>query len=56
MAKLRIGNKYGVRHIDIHIAEPEDAKTMLNILAKNDIPAVLCGETKENSDGHKDNN
>lgn len=48
MCKLRIGNKFGARHVEILIEDKADAKTMLEILAKNGIPATLYTTEKEN--------
>jgi peptidoglycan/xylan/chitin deacetylase (PgdA/CDA1 family) len=52
MCRLRIGNKYGVRHVDIVIEDDEDGKKILEILAKNGIPATFYGEVKN---GNQDN-
>lgn len=53
MRKLKIGNRYGARHIMIAIEDDKDAVTILEILAKNDIPATLyidITEVKESNE------
>lgn len=47
MFKIKIGNKYGGRYIEIVISEAEDAKTIMSILAKNGIPCILYGAHEE---------
>lgn len=52
MVKIRIMNKRMTKHIDIKIQDPADARTLLNILAKNDVPCVLHeGKEGRSSDG-----
>ena len=43
MAKVRIMNKRRTKHIDFEIKDPADAKALMDILAKNDVPFVLHG-------------
>lgn len=58
MAKIRIMNKRRTKRIDFDIKDPADARTLLNILAKNGVPCVLHGgkEKEETYDGmlHKE--
>lgn len=41
MRRIKIGNRYGTRCVEVTIQDEEDAVTMMKILAKNDVPATL---------------
>lgn len=43
MIRVRIYNKGQTKHIDVSVKDPADARTLMNILAKNDVPCVLHG-------------
>ena len=41
MANMRIYNKRRTKHVDIKIKDPKDAKTVMDILAKNEVSFVF---------------
>lgn len=41
MRRIKIGNRYGTRCVEISIKDEEDAIMIMKILAKNDVPATL---------------
>lgn len=47
MAKVRIMNKRRTKHIDFEIKDPADIRTLINILAKNDVSCVVHGNTRK---------
>lgn len=53
MRRIKIGNKFGTRYVEVTIQDEEDAITIMKILAKNDVPATLyITNEKENHYGN----
>ena len=43
MAKIRIINRRGTKQVDITVRDPEDVRTLMQILTKNDVTCIVHG-------------